>query len=83
MGYAFHGHAILMILLSFPENSRQPWLFTGAGFLLGLLIVVADQLLPKQPSINVSKLVTVTSIISLYKPCSCYPNLTLQFSPVR
>lgn len=34
------------------RNARQPWVFTGAGFLLGVLIVVADQLLTKQPSIN-------------------------------
>lgn len=34
------------------KNARQPWLFTGAGFLLGVFIVVADQLLTKQPSIN-------------------------------
>ena len=42
--------------MSFPfsENARQPWLFSGAGFLLGVLIVLADQFLTKHPSINVS-----------------------------
>lgn len=34
------------------KNARQPWQFTGAGFVIGLLIVVADQLLTKKPSIN-------------------------------
>ena len=41
-------------LLTLTENARQPWQFTGAGFVIGLLIVVADQLLTKKPSINVS-----------------------------
>lgn len=45
---------ILIYILHFTDEKRLPWAGAGVGIVLGVIIVIADQLFTKAPSISVS-----------------------------
>ena len=51
----------------FPDESRIPWYGTGLGFLIGVLIVVADETLTKRPVLNytILKIILVLAVLGV------------------